>query len=137
MKLRRLSREGKWQVLAACTERGDCPLEEFLGSLGRHFESSVNGMMALLDYVALRGPPRNVELSHQLRGDIYEFIKGRIRVLYFYDRDRVIICTHGLIKKSQKTKSADIAYAEQVRYAYRAAVEAGNIQILNEDDDGT
>ena len=124
-------------MFAACTERGDCPLEEFLGSLGRQFESSLNGMMAMLDYVALRGPPRNMELSHQLRGAIYEFIKGRIRVFYFYGRGREIICTHGLVKKSQKTKSADIEYAEQVRLAFRTAVAAGKLKILNEEDNDT
>lgn len=135
MKLRRLSREGKWQVLAACTERGNCPLEEFLCNLAPNFESSLRGILALLDYVAVNGPPRNVELSHQLRGDIYEFIKGRIRVLYFLERDRVIICTHGLVKKSQKIRGVEIERAEAVRRAYRTAVAMGKVEMTGNDDE--
>ena len=49
MKLRRLSKEGTWQILAACTEHGDCPLTDFLSGLGSEMKASVNGILALLD----------------------------------------------------------------------------------------
>lgn len=49
MKVRRLPMEGIWRIYAACTDRGDCPLEAFFENLGPDFHSSVNGMLALLD----------------------------------------------------------------------------------------
>lgn len=75
-------------------------------------------------------------MSHQLRGDIYEFIKGRIRILYFYHRGQIVVCTHGLIKQSKKIKNAEIERAEAVMQAYRAAVSGGTLEILEEEEDG-
>lgn len=119
-------------MLAACTERGDCPVTEFLSSVGPQMESSATAMLTLLDYVAAYGPPRNVEISHQLQGDIYEFIKGRLRVLYFLERS-CVVCTHGFVKKSRKVKNAELCRAESVRRAYHAAAAVGNLKILEGD----
>ena len=43
----------------------------------------------------------NNDIRHQIQGDIYEFIKRRLRVLWFYDKGRVIVCIHGFIKDTQ------------------------------------
>lgn len=134
MKLRRISKEGAWQVLAVSTDRGDCPLLDFLHRLSAETPSHVDGMLALLNRVGNHGPPRNVQLSHQLRGDIYEFIKGRIRILYFYGQRRIVVCTHGLVKKSQRMPSSEIELAEQALRNYRHAWNAGAIEILEEGD---
>jgi len=91
-------------------------------------------MLQLLERVAASGPPRNTDISHKIQGDIWEFIKGRLRVFWFYDEDRVIVCTHGLVKKSQKIPKREITRAEQVRMAYVAAKRAGALMIEEEDD---
>ena len=72
-------------------------------------------MLVLLESVAAAGPPRNTDVSHQLRGEVYEFIQGRLRVLWFYDVGRVVVCSHGLVKQSRKTPPAEIERAEAAR----------------------
>lgn len=89
-------------------------------------------MLELLDRVASNGPPRNTDISHQIEQEIWEFIKGRIRVLWFYDRGSVVVCTHGFVKDSRKTPKREIESALRVRQQYFAAKRANAIQI--EDD---
>jgi len=36
-------------------------------------------MLALLSRVATEGLPRNTEISHQIKGKLFEFIQGRLR----------------------------------------------------------
>ncbi len=56
--------------------------------------------------------------------DIWEFrakVKGnQYRVFAFWDinKNKVVVCTHGLIKKTQKTPKKDIDKAEQLRKKY-------------------
>lgn len=137
MYVRRLPLEGIWTVYAACSDRGDCQLLEFLEGLGPNLEATADQVWALLGHVAQSGPRLNSNLSHQLRGDIYEFIKGRIRVLYFCERGRVIVCTHALIKKKQEIGNAEINRAEEVMRIYRDALQRNTLEVLedNEDDD--
>lgn len=134
MKLRKISKDGNWKVFGVCTNRGECAVERFLEELGPNLEANVSGMYALLDRVAEHGPPNNTDLSHQLRGDIWEFIKGRIRILYFCDRGRVIVCTHCVLKTSQKMPRAEIARAEDVQRRYREARDGGRLEIVTGDD---
>lgn len=139
MYIRRLPLEGVWTVYAACSDRGDCQFLEFLEGLGPNLEAAGDKLLALLEHVAQNGPRLNTNLSHQLRGDIYEFIKGRIRVLYFCERGRIIVCTHALIKKKQEIGNAEINRAEEVMKTYRDALQRGTIEVLDdandEDDD--
>ena len=135
MQVRRLPFQGQFTVLTACDGRGIPTLLEFLEGLGANLEKDKDHMLGLLERVASSGPPRNTEVSHKLQGDIWEFIKGRLRVFWFYDEGRVVVCTHGLMKKSQKIPKGEITHAEQVRQAYLAAKQAGTL-IIEEEDDG-
>ena len=66
------------------------------------------------------------ELFKKLSGEIWEFrtrYKGRqIRLFAFWDKSgdesTLVIATHGLIKKSQKTPKKEIDKAEQLRKDY-------------------
>ena len=50
----------------------------------------------------MEGPPENTEISHQIKGKLFEFIQGRLRVLWFYDEGKLIICTSGLLRRGGK-----------------------------------
>jgi phage-related protein len=117
MQLERI-RAGAWTVLAVCTERGDCPLLDFLAGLGGNLAKDGRRMAALLDRVAAEGPPRNVEVSHQLAEGIWEFIQGRLRVLWFYDEGRLVIASHGFVKKTRKAPASEIGRAVECRETY-------------------
>lgn len=68
---------------------------------------------------------RNVELFKKLEGtEIWEFRtqfnKMAYRLFAFWDTetDTLVVATHGIIKKTQKTPSKEIAKAEQIRNIY-------------------
>lgn len=64
---------------------------------------------------------------------IYQFIGGNLRVAFFVDADCLVICTHGFVKKSQKTKSRDQNQATKARAQYMMA-KAKKQLIFREDD---
>lgn len=98
MKLLKLH-EGQYTVHAVCDERGEAQLLEFLEGLGANYNSNRNGMLNLLERCAEHGPPRNADLKHRLDDGIYELIKGQLRVVFFTDAGKLIICSHGFLKK--------------------------------------
>jgi phage-related protein len=134
MRLLRIPVSGQFQVLSICDARGNSYLFDFLDGLGANLEPDADRMLALLERVASAGPPRNTDISHQIDGEIYEFIQGRLRVLWFYDAGRVVVCCQGFVKKSRKTPTAEIERARRLRSAYQAAKDSGQLKIEEEDD---
>ena len=114
----RLISKGFYTVYAIAKTREHCELLEFLEGLGQILQKDSDRMLALLDMVAIEGPPRITEISHQIKGKLFEFIQGRLRVLWFYDEGRLIICTSGFVKKGQKTPRREIDHAIQLMDAY-------------------
>jgi phage-related protein len=86
-------------------------------------------MLRLLERVAEIGPPRNTDISHQLGDGLWEFIQGRLRVLWFYDEGRIVVCSHGFVKKSQKTPRPELERAKQNRERYQWARRKGELDI--------
>lgn len=111
-------RRGRWKVHALCSSRGDCPLLEFLADLEGSLARDGRRMLALLDRVAHHGPPHNTDISHQVGEGLWEFIQGRIRVIWFYDRGRMVIATHGFVKKSRKTPALELERARRRQQEY-------------------
>ena len=68
---------------------------------------------------------RNIELFKKLEGtEIWEFrtlfCKNAYRLFSFWDTENetLVIATHGIIKKTQKTPQKEITKAEQIRKMY-------------------
>ncbi len=80
----------------------------------------------LLDIVhRIEGGERNAVLFSKLEGtEIWEFRalynKVKYRLFAFWDTqtDTLVIATHGVIKKTQKTPKKEIAKAERIRQEY-------------------
>lgn len=134
MRLRRLA-TGTWQVLAICSDRGDCPVESFLAAQRGKLADQAQRMWALFDVVAADGPPRSTGISHKVAAEIWELIRGDLRVLWFYDQGRAVICSHGFLKQTQKTPASHIHLAEANLARYRAAQRAGSLSIVEEDEE--
>ena len=128
MKLQ-IVRDGEWRVLAVCTERGDCDLLDFLEGLDGKLVKDGDRLLRLLQRIADEGIPRNTEVSHKLAGDVWELIQGDLRLLYFRDRDRVVVCSHALVKRGRKVPRGDIDQAQARCNAYRTAREAGTLEV--------
>jgi phage-related protein len=131
VKLREVIRD-RWRILAVCSERGDCQLEEVLGSFRDPIGPEAVKMMALLSWTSRHGTPRNKEKSNPIGDEIFEFKAGSLRVLYFYDADQLIICSHGFVKKTRKCPPGEKAAAAARRREYFEAQRNGELVIADE-----
>lgn len=127
-----------WQVVAI-SEGMECPLRRFLMEAEPNYRRHADRMRGLIEHAASvpRGP---IELGdavcHQVdaRHQIYEFIKGPLRVLWFYgEGGKLVICSGGFVKKSQKTPRHEIDRAVEAQRNYRIAARRGDIRIEMEN----
>ena len=51
-----------------------------------------------------------------------------VRVLYFFDEEKIIIATNGFVKKQQKTPKSEIDLAKKRREDYFFRKEAGRYE---------
>jgi len=121
----------RWSLYAVCTARGDCLLEEFLADQ-QELGKDKDRMLRRLEAIAAYGPEYLPDISHQIEGDVWQTEQGRVRILWFYDKGRVIICAHGFVKRTQKTPEREKAVARQVLADYRAAKDADSLIFLED-----
>ena len=122
-----------WRILAIFDNRQECQVDDFLSTLAPNLQKDANRIRALFKLVTEQGPRGlDVEVSHNIAPEIFEFVRGRIRVVWFYDADKVIICSKGFIKKGQKTPKQEIEAAQQVKSNYFAEKARGRTTILED-----
>ena len=105
---------------------GRKPVGIFIRSLDIKMKAKVVANLHLLEeYGNLAREP----LSKELEDGIFELrtIEGNniARILYFFDKNRIIIATNGFIKKQQKTPVSEIELAKQRKADYHKRKEAG------------
>lgn len=131
---------GKWTVLALCEAAGVCAVLDLVENLGEKRGNQV--LSDLREYVPVTDSRDWVrsEFSESLTGadGILEFRwpkhgGGTPRVLWFYDENRVIVCTHGVDKKG-KLDPAEIRRAEAWKTAYAAAKARKDLVIVAFDE---
>ncbi len=110
-------------------KNGIKPLALFVKSLDAKMRAKVVGNLNLLEeYGNLACEP----LSKHLEDGIFELrtIQGNniVRVLYFFDKGRIIIATNGFVKKQQKTPETEIDLAKYRRDDYFRRKEAGTYE---------
>ena len=133
MKLQYVQR-GIWRILAICDNRGGCVVLEFIDSLETNSRSDYDQVMAQLRWAAVNGPPRNDEKSRPLADKIFEFkTRGGIRIPYFYDQDRLVICTEALRKPKKTELRAVITRALAARERYFEAKRRGAVEMIQEE----
>jgi len=105
----------------------DCPVLDFFRESSKVRPELTERLSALLDYTALRGPPRNPQKFKHLAGSegIFEFKVFQLRLLCFWDTERLIICTNGTVKKDNKSDRDVIKVAEEWRRTYFNAKNRG------------
>jgi phage-related protein len=99
------------------TVDGKCPVQEFLDSLSGKAAQKVLWTLSLLEdleivpltyFKKLTGTEGIWECRIQYVSNIY-------RIFCFFDSHSVVVLTHGLVKKSQKTPHREIDKAESYR----------------------
>ena len=108
-------------------EKGNKPLGEFIKSLRPSLRAKVVGDLHLLEEF---GNYAREPLSKHLDDGIFELRTEEsgdtVRVLYFFDEGRIILCTNGCVKKQRPTPKSEIELAKKRRALYYARKEAQN-----------
>jgi phage-related protein len=118
---RQLVYEGPKFKLAFARERsGACPGAQFFDQLNLSDKAK---LMALFKYAADHADFRNTEKFGDLGNGLFEFKSFQIRMPFAYAKNerKLILITHGFVKKSRKTSTPEITRAWR---------------IFNEDQDG-
>lgn len=102
------------------TVDGQCPVQEFLDSLPGRVAQKVAWVLSLIEdldvvpstyFRKLVSTAEIWECRIQLGSNAY-------RIFCFFDSNSVVVLTHGLIKKTQKTPQREIDRAEAYRRDY-------------------
>jgi phage-related protein len=126
----------RWQIASPAEADGQSQVEIFVDGLAASFSSSAEGLLIMLERHSRQGPDAfNTAQVHYVdqKEKIYEYIKGRLRLFWFEDGDRVVICTHGIIKKTQKTPKREIDRAIRVKRAYEDSKARNLLKLLKEE----
>jgi len=125
--------------VAAVMDGDLCEAELFLESGEKATKASRVGISVLLMRVAqdgLIGLPS--DLFHYVHKEekIYEFIKGRLRLLCFKgDGEELVVCTSGVMKKSQKVDNAAVEEAIRWKRNYFDSKRDRTLTVVEEELD--
>ncbi len=104
-------------VVFYATVDGKCPVRDFLDSLPGKAAQKVTWVLSLLEDLAV--VPSSYFKKLVGTEDIWEcripFGSNAYRIFCFFAGSSVVVLTHGLVKKSQKTPRGEIDRAEEYR----------------------
>lgn len=135
--------QAKWTVTAAELEKPSggygCPLMESLDALGSNHEKSMDGLLVMLERFSEHGQKMLHDgICHEIDENekIFEFIKGDLRLVWFYgDGGKIIICSHCFVKKGQKTPNGEKSHAISIKRQYWALRDKGIAVPLHYEDE--
>jgi len=135
MRLVKISRgQRRWEVLGIATDAGNCQVLDFLfdqiqGKLipedyNSSFESACTQMLAWLrEEIPTNGPPTREPASAPLGDGLMELRKNRkgkkLRVSWFYDGQRIIVCVLAFSKRSKRETTPPDAVARSKKLMRR------------------
>ena len=101
-------------------------LQQFLAALEQSNLKEHDRVLARLDHLAERGPSRRKNEFNDLGAGLFEAkTSAGSRVIFFYEQNHIVICTHGFAKKSRKTPKHLLDAALDRKRAYEQAKRAG------------
>lgn len=102
------------------TADGKCPVEEFLDSLPGKAAQKVTWVLKLLEDLAIVPSSYLKKLvdTEEIWECRMQFGSNAYRIFCFFDGHSVVVLTHGIIKKVQKTPQREIERAETYRRDY-------------------
>lgn len=101
----------------------NCQLLDFLETLKDASNSDYERLLYLIIRTADNGPPYNKKQCRALQGkkadDLFEFkAPNGARIIWFYDANKIIVCSHGFTKKKDRTDPQEIDRAQTIRTLY-------------------
>ena len=122
---------GRTCSLFAMAGEDDCPVHDFLKELMETDRNEFAKAMKLLTDTAENGPPiKNEQKCRFFREQKVFELKtiGGVRIMAFWDAGMLIVCTHGFMKKSQKTPAKQLERAAAARNQYVRAKQCNAIR---------
>jgi putative component of toxin-antitoxin plasmid stabilization module len=119
-----------WIIAAVVDDRGRCSIREALDAVAVTDRAAHAQLLALLDKTALAGPPRDERRSRHLGEGVFELKTPRgFRLVYFFERRRLIVCSELCKKPKPRELQGIIRRAQHLRAAYLAASAEGDIVV--------
>jgi mRNA-degrading endonuclease RelE of RelBE toxin-antitoxin system len=84
-------------------------------------EDKRSRLTRLIVFMADRGLPRDERKFKHEEDGIFAIKQGKVRIYCFFDSGRLILLTHGTLKKKQKADPKDLKRARSLREAYLKA----------------
>lgn len=117
-----------------------CESLDMLMTIGANYQASADGLFDLLERISHEGLSNiPTKLSHRVdeNENIYELIKGKLRLFYFKTEENfLIICTSALIKKSQAVDPKHVKKAIRLKHEYLQAVKQNTLIVIEENENG-
>jgi len=131
--------KGKYSVLAEVIESQDgertIGIVEELENADAQYKKSIAGFAALFKRFSDMGPvglPYNLFHKPIKNEDLYQFIKGELRLLCFFNENGdAVILSHYEIKKGKRLSNKALNKARKLQYQYYLDLEAKNINYEN------
>ncbi len=112
-------------------ESGNIPFEKFLDSLNKLERSEVLSSIEEFREYLSNNQQLSPKISKPLRNGIYELkinhLNRTTRAFYFFQIGRLIIFTHGLVKKTNKTPNEEIEKAIKYKKIYESLKDENQI----------
>jgi phage-related protein len=111
----------------------NCPAEDFLDTSADLQPDEFAKLTKLLDHTCDHGIPKNKQKVNTLGDGLFEFKTiGGLRLIWFWDANRIILCTHGFLKKRQTTPPAELVTAAKWKKAYESARKANQLKFIED-----
>jgi len=125
--LSRILKGTRYEIMALNVD-GKCHTFEFLEVLRRKHPKDYKQLIALLEDASNREYSVDCYKSRPLGKGLFEFKRKRSapRLFYFYEKESIIICTHGFWKReSNREQKEQIERARQYKNMYTEGKENG------------
>jgi len=95
------------------------PVTQFLEKLRKMDDAEYARIDRRITQMAERGSSRRQDEFNDLGNGLFEMkSRGGTRIMFFYDKGWLVICTHGFVKKSQKTPRRQLELARTRKSEY-------------------
>jgi len=113
----------KYTISAWVDDKGDCPVKDYITQLLDSNNSDGQAILNLFDRTVTNGLIHNEQKFRFLKAagqGLIEFkARGGTRILGFIiDDDKLIVCTHGIPKLSDKRFQREIKKLEEIKELY-------------------
>lgn len=125
--------ETSWRIVAICQSTVECHVDDFLSGLQGNLAKHAKSMRQMLVTAAIHGPTHfHKDVCHNIADEVFQFTKGDIRVAWFYDAGKMVICCQAAIKKGKKTPQPFIDASVACLQEFKLQKARGNITELPE-----